>query len=244
MKKISVLVVAFCAAVSLTAQNIVNDPEAEKRNVGSFHAIQVSNAFDVYLTQGNEEALAVSASKPEYKDRIITKVENGVLIIKFDNENKFWKGWNGDKLKLKVYIAFKNIDKLNVSGACDVRLLTSLKAADLRIQLSGASDFKMETSEFLNVDKLDVEISGASDITLRGKAGQLKIDASGASDFKGYDLVTTHCEAEASGASSIQITVSKELSAVASGASSVYYKGEGLIRNIKTSGASSISRKS
>jgi hypothetical protein len=42
----------------------------------------------------------------------------------------------------------------------------------------------------------------------------------------------------------VRITVDKELSARLSGASNVSYKGAALIRDIKTSGASNISRKS
>jgi len=38
--------------------------------------------------------------------------------------------------------------------------------------------------------------------------------------------------------------VNKELSARASGASDIHYKGDGLIREIKTSGASNISKRS
>ncbi len=57
-------------------------------------------------------------------------------------------------------------------------------------------------------------------------------------------MAVDYCNAKASGASDIKITVNKELSAEASGASDVKYKGAGLIRDIKTSGASSISRRS
>jgi hypothetical protein len=79
---------------------------------------------------------------------------------------------------------------------------------------------------------------------LTGSVGQLNVEASGASDFKGFDLAVDFCTAKASGASDIKITVNKELSAEASGASDVRYKGSGLIRDIKTSGASSISKRS
>jgi len=72
----------------------------------------------------------------------------------------------------------------------------------------------------------------------------LSVEASGASDFKGFDMTTNYCTAEASGASSVNITVNKELNAKASGASSVRFKGEGLIRDIKTSGSSNVTRKS
>jgi hypothetical protein len=72
----------------------------------------------------------------------------------------------------------------------------------------------------------------------------MTIDVSGASDIKAYDFTTTTCNIEASGASGVRITVDKELSAKLSGASNVTYKGGALIRDIKTSGASSVSRKS
>ena len=48
--------------------------------------------------------------------------------------------------------------------------------------------------------------------------------------------------ASASGASDIKITVNKELSAHASGASDVRYKGNGVIRDLKSSGSSSVSK--
>ena len=62
--------------------------------------------------------------------------------------------------------------------------------------------------------------------------------------IKGFDLAVDYCDAHASGASTINITVNKELSAHASGASDVHYKGNGLIREIKTSGASNVSKRS
>jgi hypothetical protein len=114
------------------------------------------------------------------------------------------------------------------------------KAENLKIDLSGASNLKGK----LEPAKLMVDQSGASDMTLTGTVGQLNIEASGASDFKGFDLAVDYCNAKASGASDIKITVNKELSAEASGASDVKYKGSGLMRDIKTSGASSISRRS
>src|SRR5688500_14801536 len=117
MKKIQVMLISMLMSAVLFAQKTINDPNAEARTVGSFHAIRVSNAFDVYISQGGEDAVAISASKPEYKEKIITKVENGVLVIRFDDDKKFWKGWNNDKQKLKAYISIKKIDKLDVSGA-------------------------------------------------------------------------------------------------------------------------------
>lgn len=239
MKKLSALLLGLLLVIGINAQQ-VNDPNAEVREAKGYHGISISNAFDVYLTQGNEEAVAVSASETKFRDRIKVEVKDGILRIRYDNEGI----WNTGNRKLKAYISFKQIDKLTVSGACDVFISGTLKADDLNINLSGASDLKAPGNEKakLDIKKLTVDLNGASDMNVTGSAKQLNVEASGASSFKGFDLVTDYCDAHASGASDIRITVNKELSAHASGASDVHYKGDGVIRDIKTSGASNVSK--
>jgi len=240
MKRLMGILIMLAMSASAFSQKTFNDANAEQRQLSGFHVIKISNAFNVYITQSNEEAVVVSASKPEYLQHIRTSVENGVLTIRLDDDKNFWKGWKGDKQKLKAYISVKQLDKLSVSGACSIFIEDGISSDDLTLYFSGASDLKGK----VNAKNLKVDLNGASDITLSGDAANLKVDASGASDFKGFELVTNYCEAKASGASSVSITVNKELNANASGASDVRFKGEGLIREIKTSGASSVTRKS
>ena len=219
-----------------TAQNtIINDANAEKRNVPGFNGINVSSAIDIYLTQGNEDGIVVSASETKYRDRIKTEVKDGILTIWYDSNGLHWA--TGNK-KMKAYISFKNINKLSASGASDVIINGTLKASDLDIRLSGASDMKGT----LEIGKLTANISGASDMTVNGKVGTLQIDANGASDLKNYDLVVQNCEAQASGASDIKITVEGEVNATASGASDIYIKGNGVIKKMNKSGASTIKK--
>lgn len=233
MKKFSILFLTVVLAGKLWAQEI-NDPNAIKVEVKGFNAINVSNAFDVYLTQGKEEGVAVSASETKFRDRIKVEVKDGVLQIRYENGLH----WNSGKMKLKAYISYTNIDRLTVSGACDVFVLGKMTAPKLDITLSGASDLKGE----LEITDLMVNVSGASEMKVSGKATKLDVDASGASDFKGYDFTTNNCTAKATGASSVQITVKETLNAHASGASDIHYKGEARIGEMKSSGASSISK--
>ena len=235
MKKIVLLFTVICSAVLLQAQQ-VNDPNAEIRTAKNFHGIDVSNAFDVYLTQSNEEAVAVSAATEKDRDLIKVEVKNGILYVGLDS--KGWKLKSGNR-KLKAYISFKQIDKLSISGACDVYLSGTLKADELSINQSGASDLKEAR---LDVNKLTIDLSGASDMRVTGRAGQTSIEASGASSFRGYDLSTENCHVKASGASDVKITVNKELSAHATGASDIRYKGDASMRDLHSSGSSSVSR--
>lgn len=238
MKKIFLLLflIIFVTA-SVFSQITINDPNAVKVDVKNFHSIQISGAFNVYLIQSNEDGVAISAADDKYRDNIKVEVNNGVLKIYFDNKS-FLKGIGGRKLK--AYISIREIKKLSASGACNVFLDGVIKAETLKLAMSGASDLKGN----IEVKKLSVDLSGASDVIISGTALQTNIKASGASDFKGYELVTDICNVTASGASSIQVTVDKELSAQASGASDIRYKGDGVIREIKSSGASSVTRKS
>ena len=91
---------------------------------------------------------------------------------------------------------------------------------------------------------LKLELSGASDAKISGKASKVSIQSSGASDIKGYDLIVDYCDAKASGASDINITVNKELNVHASGASDIFYKGDCVIRDMHSSGASTVKRRS
>ena len=70
--------------------------------------------------------------------------------------------------KLKAYISFKQIDKLKISGACDVFITGVLKADNLVVNQSGASDLKGK----VEVNKMTVDLLGASDITISGTAAQ------------------------------------------------------------------------
>ena len=237
MKKIIGLAIALICTVSgLMAQKTISDANAEVRDAKNFHGISVSHAFDVYLSQGNEEAVAVSAVDKSTRDRIKVEVKNGILHVELEKGS--WK-WNRGNKKLKAYISFKKIDKLMISGACDVYVDGAITADDLSVNLSGASDIR---NVKLDVKKLNIDISGASDMSATGTASQLTVEASGASKFKGAGLATEVCDAKASGASDISITVNKELSVSATGASGIKYKGEALIRDIKTSGSSRVSR--
>ena len=117
MKKIVFALIASIICSAIFAQQI-NDPNAEIREAKNFHAIKVSHTFEVFLTQSNDESLAVSARDKKFVDQIKTEVKDGELHIWHDGGNIH--NWNTAKMRLKVYISFKQLDKLNVSHGCHV----------------------------------------------------------------------------------------------------------------------------
>jgi len=217
-------------------ETVINDANAVVRNVTPFSGIKVSGGIDVYLSQGDDYSLAVSASEEKYRDNIKTEVKNEVLVVSYNNDH-FGRNY-GDK-KLRVYVSFKTLESLEGSGASDIIINGTLVANSMLVKLSGASDIKGA----VKITNLSLELSGASTVTINGTAQNLKVDGSGASDIKNYDLKVENCVAKLSGASDVRLTITNSISAHASGASTLYYEGNPDKKDVATSGASSVSQK-
>ncbi len=226
----------FVGFTSTEAQKNIHDANSVSRNVSSFHGIQMSSGIDLYLSQSGSDALAVSASSTEYRDKIVTEVENGVLKIYYGDKNSWGVNWGNRKMK--AYVSAKDIDLLIASGGSDIFIDEKLTANKLKIQLSGGSDL----SGKLIADELTVSASGGSDAKISGTATHLKVSISGGSDFKGSDLIAEYGTISASGGSDAYIHVNKELESHASGGSDIRYTGNPTTRNT-SSGDGSVKKR-
>lgn len=236
MRKLLLILITCSYVVAAQAQKtVIHDANAELRaDVKGFHGIEVSNAINLYLSQGDTETVVVSAPDIKWRDRIRTEVKDGILHIYLENPH-----FSMGNTKLKAYVSFTTLDRLEASGASDIFVDGVISGDALSVTLSGASDFRGA----INVRELRMNQSGASDAHITGAvSGTAFFESSGASDVKGYDLVTQNCKVHASGASDIRVTVNKDLSADVSGASSVYYKGDGAARDVHSSGASTVKK--
>ena len=236
MKKIIILSQLLLAVCFLKAQTTtIRDANAETRKVTGFHAIEVSNGIDLLIKQGNDEAVAVSASSPEIRSHIKTEVSNGKLKIYFDNEGK---NWNNTKKELKAYVSFKTLDALEANSGADASTDGNINVNTLNITLSSGADFK----GIVTAAKLDVDQSSGSDMDIKGKVNDIKISTTSGSDFNGYDLISETCNADASSGSDIEITVNKELKAEASSGGGIKYKGNAVITNVSNSSGGKIKK--
>jgi hypothetical protein len=237
MRTFSFLILCLFVALFSTAQQ-VNDANAEQRQVSNFHKIEVSNGIQLLLTQGGTEAVAVSASDPEYRQNIRTEVSNGVLKIYYDKN--FMKQLNNGNKKLKAYVSFKDLDGLDANSGSLVNVQNAVNVNSLEMEATSGAQIKGE----FNVSKLNVDQNSGSIVRISGKTSTIKVEGSSGSIFDGFDMVSENCDAETSSGAIIHITVNKELNAEASSGGLVHYKGNGMIRNVNTSSGGSISKKS
>jgi Putative auto-transporter adhesin, head GIN domain len=236
MKKIFLFAFTSLLSVSLLAQDkVINDANAEARNVSSFHGIKVSHGIELVIKQGNAEAVAVSASEKQYRDRIKTEVVNGILKIYYENE-KWYKGWSTNGKRLKAYVSFKQLDLVDGSSGSSTTIEGTMNAGDLKIDLSSGAGF----SGSVQANRLTVDESSGATAHINGKAQSVSVETSSGAGFYGYDLISDKCDADASSGGSIEINVSKELSADASSGGDIRYRGNGVITKISTSSGGSV----
>ncbi len=239
MQKIAVVVLIAVGLFmgNAQAQNLVYDSNAKVRNVGNFNGVSVASGIKLYLSQGKEQAVAVSAENEEYTERIITEVKDGILKIRV--ESKMWNNWNWGNKKLKAYVTVTDLTYLGASGGSIAKLIDEITVNNLESDISGGSIIEGK----LKGNSFNIDLSGGSIATLSGSFDKASVEASGGSIFKDFDFVLGICNVESSGGSIINIGVTKELKADASGGSIINYKGSGVITSVDASGGSSIKKK-
>ncbi len=236
MKYLFQILFLLTTFTSSAQRQLVVDPDAEIRTVaGSFKSIKVSNAIHLYLSKGDKEEIAISASEQKYKDGIIITIENEELQISYAGPIK----WSSNFHKLNVYVAYKNLEQVTATSASNVLLAGIMELPLLNVKLTGASVLKGQ----IKIAELNVKCSGASNLNLSGEATNVNIECSGASDVHAYSLAADNFTVKASGASDVTFTANKEIIANASGASNIYYKGNALLKEKNSSGASTIAKR-
>jgi len=202
----------------------------QERKVTGFSGLEVGGAFRVFLTQGDEEKLIIEADE-NLLPVIETKVKGGTLIISTNENIKDFK-------TLNIYLTFKDMKDMEISGACHLTGENKFRFDDLELDCSGASEVDMKFSANL----INMDISGASNVNMYGSVDKAEMDVSGASKLNAFDLEVIACDVEVSGAANVKILVSKDLSVEVSGAAKMRYKGNPKLLSHEVSGAGSLKK--
>jgi phage baseplate assembly protein gpV len=238
MKNLIFAFIGLLAISSATAQKTMNDPNAQVRNVSSFHAIKVATGIHLYLTQGGEEKVAVGADNTEDRDKIKTEVVDGVLKIYYEN-NHDWFNNNNHNRNLRAYVSCKTLDALKGSSGAHVEVDGSINSGKLAMDFSSGAWFKGSVA----VTSLTVDQSSGSHSVISGTASDLKVDASSGSHIDAADLQSSDCDADASSGAHIDVKVSKALTANASSGGHISYSGDASVRTINTSSGGNVSKR-
>lgn len=185
---------------------------------GAYTKLDVSNAFDVTVS---DEVTDVVVTVGELAhDRVVVRVVDGELQIGF-KPNTWYNG------KATAVIPATMIRDLELSGASsftgDLYGNGDYDSRNAGVKLSGASTFRGR----IDAAELAVELSGASEAFIDGfdftKLDKMEIDLSGASSLKAPCLSAESVYGNMSGASNADVTCCFNLNVNLSGASTLIY---------------------
>jgi len=217
--------------ISGTSTNV-----GSERNVPAFNGIETSSGVDVEFSQSPKQSVVVKV-EPEKQQYIITEVENGVLKIFV--RNKGVKNLNFNSLK--VIVSGPKLSKLITKSGSTFKAVTPVNETTFAASCSSGSqvsgDFKISTNTAIDVSSgvsvkfnletksLALEASSGSSIKLTGKADSGVYSASSGSSISAGDFVTKSAVVDASSGSSVKINTTESLTASATSAASVQYRG-------------------
>lgn len=252
MKRITLLVFMFCFAIAgaIAQENITISRFQGEKITG----IEVHGAFKVTAKQG--ESTGASVNIPARLERQLRlTLENGILIIAFDGKIK---EKNNETFTAEVTLS--TLENVEMTGATVLKIegeiTTNHFMAEIRgassmtstapirvsqkaeIALSGASKMTGE----LTASAVTFEISGASKLTLSGKSTTANVEVRGASKADLANFTVVNAIIEASGTSHINLHILQELSAEATGVSSITYSGDPKIIKLEATGVSKIKK--
>lgn len=203
----------------------------KERTAGSFSGIRVSTGIDVYLTQGDKMSLSVEADE-NLHEYIVTEVNNGVLNVYTDANIR-------EAEMKRVYVTMKEINSLSTSSAGDLIGETPVRTDDLKLSASSAGDIKLE----VYARNINADVSSSGDITLSGEADMIDASLSSAGDLNAFNLKVKEADVSASSAGDADIYVTDRLTARASSAGDVNYKGDPKYIDAHSSSAGGVHRK-
>lgn len=175
--------------------------------------------------------------EPEKQQYVITEVENGVLKIFV--RNKGVKNLNFNSLK--VIVSGPKLSKLVTKSGSTFKAVTPVNETTFAASCTSGSqvsgEFKISTNTALEVSSgvnvkmnletksLTLEASSGSSIKLAGKADSGVYSASSGSSISANDFVTKSAVVDASSGANVKINTTESLTASASSASSIQYRG-------------------
>jgi hypothetical protein len=202
----------------------------ETRSVSTFNQIEVSHAIQLDVQIGPTTSVEITTDD-NLMPHVKTSVAGNRLKVMMDTNTS-------TRIGVRVKVTTPELTALSGSGATS-STVASLEAKRFRLDLSGASTAILSVA----AQNFEADLSGASRCTLSGSAERLVVECSGASHFAASTFDAHAVEVEASGASTAEVKASNELTADASGASTILYGGSPAKVRKDESGASSVTPK-
>ncbi|HWA35779.1 MAG TPA: head GIN domain-containing protein [Cyclobacteriaceae bacterium] len=223
----------FAALISLSVSSCLReqDPgplQSDERNYNlqDFDRLEMGDAFVVTVVQSSAFSITIRGDRRNLDALNVSKLGTTLRIAYPNNAERDHETFITIGMPALRGAAFSGASSSTISG---------FKGDAIDLVLTGASISQVS----IESKRADINLSGASHLTVTGKGEVMNAKISGASELYAYNFAAGMVDADASGASKINVFATQTLKATASGASLIYYKGSPSVTS-SASGASTV----
>jgi len=188
--------------------NVITEKRVIKEN---FEKISAATGVTVIVEQGTPTDVEVETDD-NLMQYVVTKVENGTLIIKID-------GNINTMSSIDVRVKTNTISGLTSSSGSRITSKNSLKGTSINLKSSSGSAIEA----LLEYENVSCESSSGSNIKVAGKTLNLKTDSSSGSEIDASELAANDVFAQSSSGSNTTVKPIVKLDGKASSGSSIGY---------------------
>ncbi len=203
MAAIAAIAITPAAAQKSDSKKITGSGNVVSRNIDvqPFDQLDVSGVYSVVLSQGSKEGVRIEADD-NLQDLFEVKNEGSKLVIGMKKESNMHV-----KTKLKVYVTFKSLKKLDMKMVGDLSSESSLSFDDVAIGNKSVGDVKLNmTAQNVTLDNKSV-----GDVKLNGKAGSVVINNKGVGSISAGDFVVQKLDIDNKGVGDATVNATQEL---------------------------------
>ncbi|ANE51923.1 head GIN domain-containing protein [Flavisolibacter tropicus] len=229
----NVWAVAVAAVVSTTGWAQKNNQETLEGNgklvtrevpVTSFSELKANGVYELKLSQGNKESVKIEADE-NLQDLFQVKNEGNRLVIDMKKmENKNLKSKN----KMRVYVTFKNLRKMDLQMVGNVANDERLTFDNLALNNQSVGNVALN----LKANKLDLDNHSVGNLTLSGEAQNAVLVHKSVGNLQASDFVVQTMNIDNSGIGSAQVNATKELKVKDNMMGKVKNKGAATVRRM------------
>jgi hypothetical protein len=228
--------ILFISALGLlfsSASKAQNDRETIEGNgklvtrdvpVKSFSELKANGVYELKLTQGDKETVRIEADENLQEYFTVTN-EGSKLIINTEKlRDKNLKG----KVKMKVFISFKNLKNLEIATVGSVQSENQLAFDDLDFKNKSVGNVNLN----LTANKFNMENKSVGNVELSGKAEDATVKNNGVGSLDASDFIVQTMDIENSGVGNAAVNAQKTLKVKDSFLGKVRNKGAATARKM------------
>jgi hypothetical protein len=193
--------------------------------VSSFVALKASGVYELQLSQGSKESVRIEADE-NLQELFQVRNEGQTLVIdmkKLENTNNY-KSRN----KVKIYVTFRNISRLEVSTVGNVQSEDELSFDDFDLKTSSVGNVNLQ----FTAGKVDIVNSSVGNIKLSGKANNAVVRNSGVGSLQAGSFEVQNMNIENNGIGSAEVNAARELKVSDNHLGKVKNRGAAPVRKI------------